>query len=110
MSVFINDNIISLTRGDSLRSIVTIKNSDGTPYIPSSGDVITFGMKKHFEDTECLIKKNIPITTMELYIEPGDTKDLDFGDYYYDIQIQFSNGDVYTFITFTKFRILREVV
>jgi len=58
-------------------------------------------MKKAFKDREpVLILKDIPIDTMELHIEPSDTKSLSYQKtYVYDIQITFANGDVRTFIS-----------
>lgn len=108
--VSIKKNIISLTRGDTLRTKVIIKLSDGTVYEPVNGDIITFGLKTTINDTECIIEKNIPIDTMELHLAPEDTKELPYGAYVYDIQIQFNDGDIYTFIPYTKFNITGEVV
>lgn len=106
----IKKNVISLTRGDTLRTIVEINLEDGSPYIPDLGDVITFGLKYTINDTECIFEKNIPIDTMELHIAPEDTKELPYGSYVYDVQIQFAGGDIYTFIPYTKFNITGEVV
>lgn len=109
--VIIKDNEISLTRGDTLKVNVSITQGNGVEqYIPLASDVITFGLKKSINDAECLIEKNIPYDTMLLSIEPEDTKSLEFGNYVYDIQIQFANGDVYTFIAEKKFAITGEVV
>lgn len=94
----INGTTISLTRGDTFEADVTIL-SDGKPYTPVEGDVITFAMKKEYTDAEPLIEKAIPHATMVLQLDPSDTADLSFGHYVYDIDIVFSNGNKDTFIS-----------
>ena len=108
-------NTIYLTRGDTLRASLGIKQN-GEDYTPQSGDSIRFALKrsdmKHdkseFLDTKPLILKEIPTDTMVLQLEPKDTKSLKFGTYVYDIQITMENGLVDTFI-FDKMHIEPEV-
>lgn len=111
MAYVIKNNRIFLTRGDTFYGQVSIFESDGvTPYTPSEGDMIQFAVKKEATDEgEPLIVKNIPIDTMVLKLEPEDTKNLDFGGYYYDIQLTKENGDVDTFITKTRFVLTEEI-
>lgn len=89
---------ITLVRGDSLHLKVNIY-VDKEPYIPQLGDSVRFAMKQSYQSNKLLIKKNIPIDSMELHLEPSDTKKLNFGKYVYDIEITFYNGDVDTFIS-----------
>ena len=109
MSFRVRNNAIYLTRGDTFRAILTITYPDGSVYTPKEGDQIRFALKESVEDEECLIWRDIPIDTMMLVIYPGDTKELDFGTYVYDIQLTKANGDVDTFITASKFKITAEV-
>lgn len=67
-------------------------------YTPVEGDSIRFAMKQSYSSSTVLVRKNIPTDTLTLHLEPNDTKELAFGDYVYDIQITFANGDVDTFI------------
>lgn len=46
---------------------------------------------------------------MKLVLNPDDTKDLDFGTYVYDIQLQKTTGEVYTFITKSYLTLTEEV-
>ena len=46
---------------------------------------------------------------MVLRINPADTKALGFGEYTYDIEITFANGDVDTFIHEARFILAPEV-
>lgn len=104
-----NQNI-KLTRGDSAYSVVgMVAKKSKVPYVPQSGDVIRFALKKDYEDETVLIRKVIPNDTLLLHIEPSDTEDLPFGDYVYDIEITKANGDVDTFIDRKIFKITEEV-
>lgn len=108
MSCTINNNEISLTRGDSLVAKITLM--DGCDeYVPQEGDVIRFAMKKNYGKNNVLIRKEIPIDTQVLEILPEDTKHLSFGNYVYDIEITFANGRVDTFIPNGVFKITEEV-
>lgn len=107
---------IYLTRGDTLTANVSIK-MDGEDYQPVDGDVVRFAMKtnrikpdgSNFYEENPLIEKIIPNDTMVLTLNPGDTENLSFGEYVYDIQITFSNGSVDTFIADARLVLTREV-
>lgn len=99
---------ISMTRGDSLACELSVTRN-GEPYTPVDGDVIRFAMKKHVNDENVLIEKIIPNDTLQLIINPEDTKNLPFGEYRYDVQITFADGFVSTFITDSPFELTSEV-
>lgn len=112
MSYSINskNNTITLTRGDTFICDVKIRNQDGDPYTPAEDDVIRFALKHDIKKEEKpLILKEISIDTMQLRLEPDDTKNLQFGVYYYDIEITRADGIVDTFITKTAFILTEEV-
>lgn len=106
MSVSIEDNRITMTRGDTLRLQITM-GRDGEAYVPTEGDVIRFAVKHptlndsktEYVDPEPLLMKTIPTDTLMLELESEDTKPLGFGRYDYDIQITFADGTVDTFIS-----------
>lgn len=100
MGYSINDKTktISLVRGDTLRVQIGI-DVDGQAYTPTNGDTIRFAMKSSYGSNRVLIHKEIPKDTMVLTLLPNDTKRLAFGNYVYDIEITFENGDVDTFIS-----------
>ena len=89
---------IILTRGDTFKAIVGMVNENGEEYVPEQGDSIRFAMKEHYDDETVLLEKTIPNDTLLLHIEPNDTKELPFGDYKYDIQLTYANGDVDTLL------------
>ena len=107
----IEDNNITLTRGDTL--LLQIKMiKQGQPYVPQEGDSIRFAMKKKYSDSDdqVVLVKEIPIETLILEIEPQDTKNLPMrSKYVYDIQFTDAEGRVDTFIKGT-FLITEEVL
>ena len=96
---------IQLTRGDTGLIHLSLTDSEGEPYNPSDGDTITFSMAKKPGDT-VLLQKDIPYDTMDLVLEPADSKELGFATYAYDIQVTDAEERVSTVIlakiTFTK--------
>lgn len=111
MACWIKKNVIGLVRGDSLWCTISLTDSDGNPYEPDPGDQIRFALKKNASDadTEILLIKEIDPTTMQLRIDPDDTKFLEFGDYVYDIEITLTNGFRDTFLGPNKFKLLEEI-
>ena len=98
MASSILDTKITLTRGDTFKTVITIKNHDGEEYQPQEGDVVRFAMKKKYKDEKPLLVKILDNEDLLLELTPEDTKSFNYGDYVYDIEITLSNGEVYTFI------------
>lgn len=109
MSYSVSGTMITLTRGDTFTALITITDSDGNVYIPNTGDKIRFAMKTDYSDEAPLLVKDIPIDTMILELEPGDTKSLAFGKYVYDIELTKATGEVDTFITKAILKLTEEV-
>lgn len=95
--IVVSGTDIYLTRGNSLSLSIGLYRSSG-PYTPASGDVITFALKKDYNQKTPLIKKTVNKNQMLLTLEPADTSDLPFGNYVYDIKITMADGKVDTFI------------
>ena len=116
MSSSIDGTSITMTRGDTMKAAITL-TKDGEPYEPAAGDSIRFALKHttlnanktDYADTTPLILKQIPTDTMELTLDPEDTKGLAFGSYIYDIEVTFADGSVDTVIPTAGFRITPEV-
>ncbi len=109
MSVYVNGNSISLTRGDSLILNISMTRN-GEPFYPASGDSIRFALNKNKSGTETpIIMKPVNTNDMTLRLQPEDTKSLDYGTYYYDIEYTSVEGYVDTFIGPASFKITEEV-
>ena len=111
----INGTTITMTRGDTLRLVLTLKDEDGNTYTPLPGDQIRFAMKHVYDDANPLILKDIPNDSLELVINPEDTKNLECGPvrgkYKYDIELVREQGTwVDTFIPRADFLVLEEVL
>lgn len=108
---------IRLTRGDTFLSEVSLARQNGDPYTPEAGDVIRFVVKHEglncarteYVDQNPVIEKIVPNDTLLVKLLPNDTKQLGFGNYVYDLEITFENGDVDTFINNAPFILLPEV-
>ena len=113
--IAVRDTTITMTRGDTLRVLVTL-TQDGETYTPTEGDAVRFAMRPAGLNSKgtaykydiCLMK-DIPIDTMVLELEPDDTKPFPFGEYTYDIQITFEDGTVDTPIYEAKLILAPEV-
>lgn len=107
------DGTIKLTRGDTARFTVPIDIEDERgnvigEYVMNSEDVLVFGVKKNVKDEEYCFRKEF-VGTNDIHIEPSDTKDLAFGKYKYDIQLNKYNGDIFTITDTCVFEVLTEV-
>ena len=94
----ISNNIIQLTRGDTAKFLVTLKNANGTTYTPQAGDSIHFFMKRKYSDANPVLVKTIPNDTLLLEIEPTDTATLAYGIYVFDLEMKYADGVIDTFI------------
>ena len=104
----VSGNTIELTRGDTARLKVTVTNDDGEEYAVRSSDTLTLSIKKRTRDEDALVDKTIFGSTT-FHIEPKDTSGLPFGGYKYDVQLTTVEGDVYTVIPPSDFKITEGV-
>ena len=100
---------IKLTRGDTFKATIGIYNADGTQYTLDQDDVVVFTMKRNYNDSAALLSKTIDHSTLALEFSPADTANLAYGDYVFDVQMTFANGDVDTFIDKGKLTLTEEV-
>lgn len=104
---------IAITRGDSGYITLGITDNKGRKYSledgdeikvqvrtsPNNGDLLFQGTIEYDEDNdECI-----------WHILPNDTHHAEVSTYYYDAQLHLSNGDIFTFIPSSKFKLLDEV-
>ena len=107
--LYINGNEIRLTRGDTAYLTVPIINeATGEEYVMAKDDILTFSMKRNINDPRACLQK-VCVGSNEFHIAPKDTAGFEFAKYKYDVQLSLANGDIYTVIEPTSFRILEEV-
>lgn len=94
------NNSKEITRGDTAMFSVTLYDAEGTEYIPTEGETLTFYlMRKDCDDlTEAILVKDIPVDTMQLELEPSDTRDLQTGSYAYRIRLRDTIGHEWTVV------------
>ncbi len=80
----VENNNITMTKGDSGYFVIKLQNSDGTEFQAENGDEIVFSVKKRAGNTATVIKK----TGMEIIFEAGDTEKIPSGEYVYDVYIK----------------------
>ena len=103
-------NNITMTRGDTPTFQLNLTKADGTPYVPASGDVIMFVIKKSAEEPEILAQIEIPTDTLILRFYESTTRNLEFGKYVYEISLNNSVEDYHdTFIANTPIYITEEL-
>ena len=102
---------ISLTRGDSAYITLSLTSGNGEPFIPSAEDVIRCQVREAPNGGKLIFNGEISRddNVIAWHIKPEDTADIEAKDYYWDAQIEFSNGDIFTFIPFSVFKVLPEV-
>ena len=103
----IKDSNIFLTRGDSASLKIKVKDIEGKDFIFTEDFKLVFSVKKNISDKYLTIQKEVQ-NSINIEIVPEDTKQLAFGEYYFDIELQMNNK-IFTIITPHKFIICEEV-
>lgn len=103
----VNNNNISLIRGDSGVFTITITDTNDTPVELTDGDVLTFTLRRAARNPAIILQKII--AGGELDIKPADTEGLTFGAYVYDIELKRADGYVDTVIPPHEFLLMEEV-
>ena len=103
----VQNNNISLIRGDSGAFTISIADTNGTPVELTDSDVLTFTLRRTPRDPTIILQKII--TGGELDIKPADTEGLTFGAYIYDIELKRADGYVDTVIPPHEFLLMEEV-
>ena len=102
-------NNIRLTRGDTARFVVSVKNEvTQQSYDIQSTDTLTMTIKDSIRDGEACVQKTNTGSNV-FHILPSDTSGLNFGKYVYDVQLTTASGDVYTVVEPATFELMEEV-
>lgn len=107
----ISDTKIYLTRGDSAYITLKIVDQEGDRYELQEGDVVRCQVRDKANDGQLLFEGQIDIVRNDLiwHIRPEDTAGAEVKSYVWDAQIQLSNGDIFTFIAPSVFKLMDEV-
>lgn len=111
--VIIEDNDISLTRGDTCYfSLSLVRDEEsGEEYEIKTTDTVVFSVRETDDDVSnptYLVQKVVQ-GSGDIKLTPEDTKGLSYGTFKYDVQLTTADGDVYTVIGPKKFKMLKEV-
>lgn len=106
----ISGNKISLTRGDSAYITLNILTNNGV-YTLNDGDEVRVQVRDVPNTGDLIFEGNIDIVNDEIiwHIIPSQTSGLEVKTYYWDAQLQTPNGDIFTFIPASPFKLLDEV-
>lgn len=106
----IEDGAIYLTRGDTAYISVALADINGEKYLPTEGDKIYFSVKKDVNDEEYSFQLVTACSEDTVFnIIPENTRELEYGKYFYDIQIVTADGEVYTIVEKSNFYLREEV-
>ena len=111
--ITIDKTNISITRGDTAYIRFYIKDITGQQLNLALNDKVRCQVRDASVDGDLIFEGDVAEdysnNTMVWHIKPNDTKELDFGTYYWDAQVEFANGDVFTFVNVSKFIVLPEI-
>lgn len=105
---------IGLTRGDSAYIDIDLVDKQKNPIELTDGDIIKIQVRDKEADGELVFEGQIITEEIEddksyyWYIRPSDTKDLELSTYYYDMEVELENGDVFTLIPTSEFTLLTD--
>lgn len=103
----VQNNNISLIRGDSGAFAISVTETDGNAVALTDGDVLTFTLRRTPRSPTIVLQKTI--TDGTLTINPSDTQDMPFGSYVYDVELKRADGYTDTIIPPHEFLLLEEV-
>lgn len=105
----VKNNNIKLTRGDTAYLTVPIVDSiTGNEYKVGENETLTLSVRKNANAKEYLMQKQIKGGNV-FKILPSDTKNLRYGVYVYDVQLDVGEEDIFTVITASNFEISTEI-
>ena len=91
--LLVENNDITMTKGDSGFFTVTFENGDGTEYVPENGVTVLFTVKKKKESFYSpVLEKN----GTKIVFNAADTEKIPSGEYVYDIAVVKSADERHT--------------
>lgn len=107
----INKTSISLTRGDSAYINFTLTGDDGQPVVLNQSDKVRCQVRDKTVSGKLIFEGSITVSGSQIvwHIRPEDTMNAEIGTYYWDAQVEYANGDVFTFVEVSRFTLLPEI-
>lgn len=105
---------LKIIRGTTNRINLTVYDDNENVYILGVNEKIIFGVKQNPENTDYDIQKIITSIQKQgnsymIDLMPGDTQNLQFGHYFFDVGLQTSDGNYYMVVPCSPF-ILQKAV
>lgn len=102
---------ISITRGDTAYINFALTDSTGTAVVLQANDRVRCQVRDRDTDGELLFEGEMSYANNAItwHIRPEDTADAAPGTYYWDAQLEYVNGDIYTFVPVSRFTVLPEI-
>ena len=107
MMLSVQGSDIQITRGDTAYFNIEITQADGSLYTRVDGDKLIFTVKRSYNSDFEYIQKELE--GLAIVLAPEDTNELDYGTYWYDVQLTTSDNSVYTVVGPARFIIREEV-
>lgn len=102
----VRGNVVTFNRGDDICLKIDVYDSEGQLYKLQEGDTLYFSAKAKAKDVNYAIPpKKLEMNDNKeaiIHLEPKDTYDLNFGTYYYDVQLITAGGRASTIIKPTQ--------
>ena len=91
--IYVENDVINLSRGDDAILQVPLKNTDKTPYTMGNGEYLIFGLRKDpREDSELLLSIDSENGSNIIAFRHDDTKDMEVGFYSAEVQLMTQDG------------------
>ena len=111
MACCCKEAVYQMVRGDSKEIFLVFKDDDTDEIVKYGSDnaVFTLTVKEtaYREEASFQVKGERAEDEIVFKIKPEDTKDLDFGEYVFDIEMK--DGDTVTTFVVGRFKIMQEV-
>lgn len=92
--IYVEDNVINLTRGDDAVLIVPLTKPDGTEYILEEQEYLIFGVRElPREDSAVLLEIQSGNGDNTIEFKHSDTAEMDTGFYSAEIQMMTEGGE-----------------
>lgn len=92
--IYVENDVINLTRGDDAVLTVPLKDSDGNDYVMQDHEYLIFGVKEFpKEDSEVLLEINSDLGSNLIVISHADTENMEVGFYSAEVQLMLEGGD-----------------